>query len=462
MHTTPSRANEFVETLKLALPLSFALAGEQALGIADAVIAGRLGAVALAATGLGNAVYFGLVVFFMGIATAVEPLASQAIGAGRPRDGWRAYRAAVGFSWAAGLPLVLGLQAAGDVAAQWSQLEPSARSALIDYLFMRSWSAVPFLLFFSMRSLLLARNTTGGIVWSTATAVIVNVPLSMALGLGDDALTWIGLPALGLGAGMGVAGIGLASAIASVVRLLVIWLHVRRDAPSDETPVHRDDVVRLWRTGWPIGTHWFFEMGVFSIVTIIIGRFGTTMLAAHQVALQISTLTFCVCLGLSSATSVRVGLAVGARDMRAMAWAGWVGAFMVIGFMSLSGSVIWVTCEGLSSVFSTDHEVVDQAAVLLMIVAVFQVVDGLQVVLSGALRGLGDAKAALLCTSIGHWLIGLPFGLYLSYWAGFGGSGLWWGLTMGLACAALALLWRFYRMAGKQITPISDVEQGSF
>ena len=204
---TPSES-EFKAALSSAWPLALAFGGDQLLGVIDSLVAGRMGPVALAAVGVGNAIFMGLTIFGVGLIGAVEPLASQAFGMQREDLARRAYRSAVVVSVAATIPFVLGVQALGGLVADWGQLDPETKTAVISYLFMRSFSVLPVFLTTAARNYLQSRQDTRAIVWSTVIANLLNVPLSILLGFGDAALVSTGLPGLGFGAGMGVAGVG--------------------------------------------------------------------------------------------------------------------------------------------------------------------------------------------------------------------------------------------------------------
>ena len=212
-------------------------------------------------------------------------------------------------------------------------------------------------------------------------------------------------------------------------------------------------VGQLLRVGWPIGLHWFLEVGVFVAVTVLAGHFGTRTVAGHQIALQLSTLTFCICLGLSSAATVRVGRAIGRQDQGAARDAALKAALATVLFMVSTAALFSTVPEWLSSLFSGDPEVVAAGANLLRIVAFFQVADGIQAVMAGALRGLGETHAD---APQRHWplVLGLPIGLWLSFEREMGAEGLWWGLTIGLVFSAITLSWRFVQRSARPVATL--------
>jgi MATE family multidrug resistance protein len=196
------------------------------------------------------------------------------------------------------------------------------------------------------------------------------------------------------------------------------------------------------------------EVGVFATVGTLAGRLGAEVAAAHQVAITMASVTFCVTLGIGAATSVRVGQHIGVGDTPAARHAATVGlgtsvAFMIaaaIGFFSVPGF--------LASGLTNDTAVISAAIPLIRIAAVFEISDGLQAVASGALRGAGDPHAPLWANLVGHWVLGLPVALVLGFGYGWGAPGLWWGLSLGLTAVAVGLIWRFYSLSARPIARV--------
>jgi MATE family multidrug resistance protein len=213
-------------------------------------------------------------------------------------------------------------------------------------------------------------------------------------------------------------------------------LQWRRDALSPRP------LGRMLRIGLPIGFQYLFEVGVFSTVALIMGRLGPVPAGAHQIAINIASLTFMVPLGVSSAASVLVGRAVGAGDGGAARRAGIAALIAGVGFMSLSAAVLGFAPGLLARAYTPDPMVLALAASLIPIAGVFQVFDGTQVVAIGVLRGAGDTRTPLIVSLLGYWGFALPLGLWLGFRAGWGPVGLWWGLVGGLMVVALVLLAR--------------------
>jgi MATE family multidrug resistance protein len=256
----------------------------------------------------------------------------------------------------------------------------------------------------------------------------------------------LGFPALG------VAGSAWATVIARLFMagclLAIIVRHERRHrlGLSDVSFIHAewDRVWRLLRLGTPAATQLTAEVGVFGAVAALAGRIDPVSLAAHQVALNIASVTFMVPLGLASAGAVRVGHAVGRKDAAGAATAGWAAITLGVSFMGAAAIVLLVAPGALARLFTTDPAVLATSIVLLRVASAFQLFDGLQGVTTGALRGLGDTRTAMLANVIGHWLVGLPFAAVMAFGVGWGVIGLWAGLSISLTIVGVVLIavWR--------------------
>jgi MATE family multidrug resistance protein len=276
---------------------------------------------------------------------------------------------------------------------------------------------------------------------------VVNLPLAWLLVHGDDGLTDLGLSPVGFGAGLGVLGAGLACTLGHVVQLVVMALAVRSEpVPEGAGPATLSGVRALIGLGLPVGFQFLAEMGVFGTTQMLMGRFGAVWTAAHNVAIQLASFTFCVCLGVSQAASVRVGHEVGAGDWRAARRAGLVALVFGTGVMGLSALVFLLAPAWLAGVLAEPPEVVAAASGLLVIAAGFQLFDGAQVIGGGALRGAGDTRAAMWINLGVHWLVTAPLVLGLGVLLDFGPHGMWWALTLGLMLVSAGLVWRFLRL----------------
>jgi MATE family multidrug resistance protein len=269
----------------------------------------------------------------------------------------------------------------------------------------------------------------------------VNVVACGALVLGDDALARMGLPRVGLRP-LGALGAGIASSIANGVLAACVLVPAWRARPRGPAPEGSAvSIARVLTLGTPIGLQLLAEIGVFSLVAVLAGRLGTVAVSAHQIAIGLASLTFMGVLGISGATSVRVGHAIG--EGRSPRRSGVVGIAMGAGFMIICGIVFLSAPRVLVGWFTNDAAIAALAARLLLIAAAFQLFDGIQGVAAGALRGAGDVRIPFFAIAGAHWVVGFPLAIYLGFHRALGAPGLWWGLLGGLAVVAVFLTWRF-------------------
>jgi MATE family multidrug resistance protein len=216
---------------------------------------------------------------------------------------------------------------------------------------------------------------------------------------------------------------------------------------------HLDKLRELFRLGMPIGMTMMFEAMLFNTATLIMGTFGIAAVAAHQIALNVASLTFMVPLGIAMAATVRVGLAAGAQDRSGVKLAGKCAMAAALAFMGISAILIASFPETLARLYFTDTpengDAIALTVVFLRVAAAFQVFDAIQVVAALSLRGLKDARAPMWLAAVSYWLAGFPVCVALGYGWALGGLGIWIGLALGLFVAAITLTWRFAWMAGK-------------
>jgi MATE family multidrug resistance protein len=213
-------------------------------------------------------------------------------------------------------------------------------------------------------------------------------------------------------------------------------------------------VRKLVRVGVPMGLQLLTEAGVFSLVGLLVGRLGPKSSSAHAIALGLASYTFMGALGISSATAVRVGRAIGAQDEGGPRRAGLVGLGLVAVYMGACATGFFVFARPLAGIFTHDAAVLDIAAPLIRIAAAFQMADGIQGVAGGALRGAADTRFASWANVACHWGVGLPLALLLGFTLGHGVEGLWWGLFSGLMVVAVVLTTRFWRLSAGRIEAV--------
>jgi MATE family multidrug resistance protein len=450
---TPVLRREFRELFRLAIPVAAAQAGTQLMGLVDVAVLGRLGARELAASGVGNAVFFAFSVIGLGIMLGIDPLVAQAIGANdraRARHAlWQGIWLAVVVS--AVLTVILVSSAFALPLLGAPELTDEARS----FLLVRTTSLLPLLLFFVIRAYLQAHGRTHPLVVAMIAANVLNLGGDILFVFGGRVLPrWTGplrhFPPLG------VPGAALATTLCTILEVSIVIVPLRslRVEQHVDHRWNRADMARAFRIGLPIGLHMGAEVGVFALVALLAARVGTLQLAAHQVAITLASFTFTIAVGAASAGAVRVGLAIGARDREATRAAGHAALLAGILVMGTSAALFALFPKVLARLVTDQDNIVNTAAPLLLVVAFFQLSDGVQAVGAGILRGAGDTKFTLYANLVGHWLIGLPIALLLGFKLKWGVVGLWWGLCAGLTAVAVLLTIRFEKLSRAGIEPI--------
>lgn len=444
---------EIIDTARLAIPIALTQLGQVAMMTSDLALVGRLGGDAVAAAALAQVILFVGFVLGMGLVSAVAPLAAQAFGAREPRMVRRALRVGLWASVMLGVPLT-AMQLQGERILLWLGQEPATSARAGEYLIGLTWCMVPGWWFIALRSFMGAVNRPEPALWITLVAIPINTLLAYALIFGE-----FGLPRLGmLGAGVATTIVNLGMVIAC------LWVCYT------QRPFRKYRVLgRFWRADWPllrkliavgapISGSFLLEYGLFAAAALLVGVIGTTQLAAHQIALQIAAIVFMVPFGVSMAAMVRVGQAVGRGDAAATRRSGYAAIALGGGFMVTMVILIAATRHVLPLVFvdagsQGADETIAIAAGLLLIGATFFVVDGLQTVSAGALRGLNDTRVPLLIAAVSFWLVGFVACYVLAFPLGLGVNGVWIGFTIGLAVYAALLLWRFEALTRRGFMP---------
>jgi len=430
--------------LRLALPVAVVQIGMMTMGVVDTIMVGRVSPADLAAVALGNLYFFGVAVFGMGVLFALDPVVSQAVGANDTVGVARAVQR--------GLFVALGLTLLATVLmAPAGQLLGAARQPVevvpiaAGYAHRLIPGIFPFYAFVVVRQSLQAMGYVRPILFTVLGANVVNVFLNWVLVFGK-----LGMPALG------ALGSAWATSLSRwFMTLVLLWISWELLRPA-LVPFRREALAarplrRLLAVGAPIGGQQFLEFGVFGAAGLLMGWLGTIAVASHQVAMQLAALTFMVPVGVAQATSVLVGQAVGRADPPAARRSAGAGILVGAGFMVLTAALLLSFPTWFARWFSNDLEVVRAAALLLPIAGVFQVFDGLQVVSSGALRGVADTRVPMVLTLVGFWLFGLPASAWLGFQTELGPAGIWWGLALGIGVVAILLVLRVRARFGRAL-----------
>ena len=433
----------------LGLPLIGGHLAQFAIGLTDTIMLGWYGVEALAAVTLASSYFFVLFLFGAGFGWAVMPMVATAAAEEDETSIRRSTRMGLWLSliyaalmmpllwWS--YPILIALKQEPDVAETASK-----------YLRVAGWGLFPALIVMVLKSYLAALERTQIVLWITVTAAVVNAVTNYALIFGN----W-GAPELG------VMGAAIASVLTQIVSLIFVVIYAVRVLPEHNL------FQRFWRPDWemfvsvlrlgvPIGLTTLAEVSLFAMSAIMMGWLGQVPLAAHGIALNLASATFMVHLGLSNAATIRAGNALGRRDRAHME----KGAIAVIGMslvMSVLTVILFLTCaEPLISLFMEPDDplrpqILAIGTGLLAMAALFQLVDGAQVIALGLLRGLQDAKIPMVMAGLSYWVVGIPASYYFGFVQGMNGIGVWLGLVLGLACAAVMLMARFWLRSVRKI-----------
>lgn len=432
---------------RLALPVVLVQLGMMALGVVDVIMVGHLSQEALAAVSLGNTYSFGLMILGMGTLHVLDPLISQAHGAGDERGKREALLRGL---------ILAALLAVPAMAAMWFSRplllllsdQPAVVPAAHDYARAVAPGTLAFFAFVVLRQSLQAMSIVRPVMVAVIVGNLANLLLDYALIYGH-----FGMPALG------ALGAGLASTLCRYLMTMVLavamlpLLRQHLAAPLGEL-LRIAPYLRMLGKGLHIGVQMSLEVWVFNAVAILMVRMGPLELAGHAVAMNLASLTFMVPLGIGAAAATRVGNAIGRRDPGAARLAARVALVMGGSVMVLSAACFVLFPQALAALYTRESTVVAMSVLLLPIAGLFQVFDGTQAVGCGILRGAGDTRVPALINLLGFWIIGLPGGCWLAYGADLGPRGLWLGLTIGLLVVAVLLVARVRSQLAGAVTTI--------
>ena len=442
----------FRATFALGVPLIGAQLAQLGIHTTDVVILGRLGAAHLAAIVLASSFFFTLFILGSGFANAVMPMVAQAYGRGDTVSVRRSVRMGmwVVLIYAA---LVSPIFFNAERILLYAGQKPDVAALAGSYLKIAQWGMGPALLFMTLRGLVSAHGRAGIVLYITIIVLTINAILAYALVLGH-----FGLPA------MGIVGAAIVSFGVNLLSFLLITLYIQTRADMRRYELF----VRFWKPDWPafrevlqlglpIGLTMLAEVSLFSGASLLMGNIGTLQLAAHGIALQLASIAFMMPLGLAQAGTVRVGVAHGRGDRLGIVRASWA-VLIVAACISVTGGILFAAIPTtLASIF-LDKAGADSAAVLaiagpfVVVAGIFQLVDGMQAIAAGLLRGLKDTRIPMVMALISYWPIGFFSAWFLAFPAGFGGIGVWFGFLAGLSAASILLNWRFYRLVTRRGT----------
>lgn len=428
--------------LRLAAPLALTELGWLAMAFTDTVMVGRLpeSATAIGAVSLGSTLFYTIGVFGSGVMLGMDTLVAQAYGARKLEECHRIMWNSLYLAGAIAPLLMLSLLSLLPLFDRVG-LEPALVAQTVPFLKALVWSTLPLALYFALRRYLQAMHIVKPVVFALISANLVNL-------LGNWVLVYGHLGSRAFG----VAGSGWSTCISraymvAVLAVAVVYYDRKRSSGlrSASRRLELRRIRQLLRLGMPAALQLLLEIGAFATATFLIGKLGAVQLAGHQIALNVASFTYMVPLGICSAAAVRVGHAIGARDAHGAARAGWMALLFAAIFMSCSGLVLFLFARPIARVYTPETDVINAGATLLLVAAVFQLFDGLQVVATGALRGAGNTRIPMLANLVGYWVVGLPLGAFLCFKLKMGAVGMWVGLCLALILIGSTLLgvWRW-------------------
>ncbi len=433
--------------LNLALPLMGAQMAQMGMGVVDTVMAGRFGTVDLAGIALGGAVMWPCMMLMMGFLQAVTPTVAQLNGSGRQDLVGEVIRQALWIALVASILIVIALNNAAPYYRLMS-VDEAAVAVSIPYLQAAAWGIPAVMGYFVLRFLAEGLGFTKPAMYIAATALLLKVPLNYIFMNG-----LFGLPKLG--------GVGCGYATAIVMWLeLVIIIFVVTGSRFERVGWHRkfslpdwSRIRRLLVIGLPIGATLFFEIGMFTFITILVGRFGSDTVSSHTIAMNLGGITFMIPLALGIAASIRIGFNVGAERLDFARETARVAMMCTLTVAGVAIVLVVNIRHWIASLYTTDPNVLELATTLMLFVAVFQVFDNCQATAIGALRGYKDTRMPMIFTLAGYWLFGLPLSACLGFgWLGepMGIYGFWIGLILALFAVSVCAVGRLYWISNNE------------
>ncbi|MEN9465918.1 MAG: hypothetical protein RL217_2099 [Pseudomonadota bacterium] len=429
-------AQEIRSLTRLTLPILATQLAQVGMGTVDTLMSGHISTEDLAAVAIGTSLWMPVWLFVSGVLVALSPLAS-ALNAGQ-RHSELPKLLAAGMYTGIGLGILAALVLLGGSFILESQIADE-KTAFIAANYTRAIAVgMPFAgLFLAYRLYAEALNQPFHVTRIMLTGLVMNIPANGLFIYG-----WFGMPELGgIGCGIGssLVFIGMTLALAlnthkhRIPKGYPIWQEVRRPRPN-----HVRDIIKI---GIPIGVAIFFEVSLFVVIALFLARLGPVVVAGHQVALNLASLTFMIPLSIGMALTVRVSFWRGKGETLLAKKTAWLGIRINLVLALINACFMVIFASHIAALYSPDPQVIALASALLLYAALFQLSDAVQVAAAGALRAYHDTFAVMLITFVAYWFVGLGGGYYLAYLAPtpMGAQGFWIGLILGLTVAAILL-----------------------
>lgn len=437
---------EIFKTIKLAYPVIIGQLGIVMMGVVDSIMVGRLGSVPLAAASLGNSLIFIILIIGIGSSSVVTPLVAILVGGKRFSECGVYFRQSLLVNMLLSL-VMIGIILIGVNFIHHLNQPDEVIELTIIYMSIVGLSALPLMFYQTYKHFIEGFSIMKPAMIIALLANIINAFANWVLIFGE-----LGFPKLGL------AGAAWATFASRVFMALVIMFYVMRnekfkqyDVTFHFRSINFPVIKKILRLGLPSGFQYFFEVGAFSFAVVMIGWIGTNELAAHQIAINLASISFMGVLGISQAASIRVGNAMGEQSVSKIRKAGFTAIVLGASIMSLAGLTFILLNKFLPTLYIDDEAVISIASRLIIIAALFQLSDGTQAVGIGVLRGLTDVKGPTIITFVAYWMISLPIAYLLAFNFNLGVEGVWIGLLIGLTVSAILLTFRFNHKSKKII-----------
>lgn len=432
----------FKKTVNLAYPVMLSQMGHVLVGIVDSIMVGQIGKEPLAASAFANNVLGIFLMFGIGLSYGITPLVAQADGQGEDKMIVRVLRHGILLCAIAGGTLFLLLLGLAQLMPYMGQ---PADVVLMGkpYFLIIAGSLVPLMLFQGFRQFAEGKSITKPTMFITIIANVINIIFNYLLIYGK-----LGFPEMGLN------GAGWATFISRVVMAVglgwFVWNYgkLKKYRAGFQLLKAKADLFKpMLKIGVPSGIQFVFEVGAFAMAAIMMGWLGTVPLAAHQIAISLVSLSYVMASGISAAATVRVGNQIGLKDAINLQRVGHTSFIIVLIFMACCSGLYIIFSNYLPSLYVKEEEVIGIASSLIIIAGCFQLSDGVQVVGLGSLRGMSDVKVPTYITLAAYWGLAIPVSYLLGFTFELGPNGIWYGLSIGLTVAAIALYLRFQKLS---------------
>ncbi len=434
------------KNVQLAAPVMMGQLGQVMVGVADTIMVGQVGKIPLAASSLANSLFIIIMVFGIGVSFAISPITAKAQGENNYHSTSNILKHSLVVNTSLGVILSSLVILLSYSIPYLNQPEDVATLAA-PYLRIIGISILPIMVFQALRQFSEGLSITIPPMIIIIGTNLLNILFNYILIFGK-----LGFPAMGL------FGAGIATLLSRIIMMSIIYVYIFSSNKFNpylkyfkEVIISMVEVKKILKLGLPMGLQFTFEVTAFAFAAIMIGWLGATELAAHQIAINLAAVTFMAASGIGAAASIRVGNQLGKKDIVTMRNAAFTCVGMVGVFMLVMAAGFILLRNYLPHLYINNEDVIAQAASLLVVAAIFQLSDGLQVVSLGALRGIADVKIPTFITLFAYWGCALPFGYILGFKFGLGAEGVWYGLLIGLTIAAILLLLRFNKESARML-----------